>query len=115
MAEFRTKGGDGFRELRRGRIVESPITAHDAEIINACSARWTASIHVVAHVFSEIPVGDFVVAWRVCELLALGTLKGRGPLTRGLNLPNEIRTAVTQDRRAAGRDRRGRDTARGGV
>lgn len=99
-AELRERCGDGFRELRRDRIVELPATAHDDALIDACAGRWTSSTRVVAHVFSEVPVGDFVLSWRVRELLRSGALEGRGART-GLDLPNEIRPAVSNVQRRA--------------
>jgi hypothetical protein len=112
--DLRSERGKGFRELRRNRIVERPIEAHDQDFVAACADGWTSSTLVVARVLSQVPTGDAVLTWRVRELLKAGALEGRGRRTR-LRLPNEIRAAVTEARPAAAKDQRGRDTARRGV
>jgi len=91
--ELQRQSRDGFRDLRAGRIVELPITAHDDALIDACSDGWTSSTLVVADVLSKEPRGDMVLAWRVRELIEEAKLEGRGDMT-GLGLPNEIRRVV---------------------
>jgi hypothetical protein len=94
---LRRHRGDGFRELRRGRVVQLAITAHDEDLIDACSRGWTSSTLVVARVLSHVPTGDVVLSWRVRELVAAGALEGRGRRTR-LGLPNEIRQREIRER-----------------
>lgn len=96
--ELRRKRGDSFRQLRRSRIIELPMTAHDADFTSACAGTWTSSTLAVARVLSQVPTGDAVLSWRVRELLASGVLEGRGRRTR-LGLPNEIRPTVSNPQR----------------
>lgn len=91
--ELRKQRGEGFRELRRSRIIERPIDAHDVDFIAACAGGWTSSTLVIARVLSQVPTGDAVLSWRLRQLLASAALEGRGRRTR-YGLPNEIRAAA---------------------
>lgn len=91
-AELRRQRGDKFRALRRGRIIEQPITIHDRALMRGCAEGWTRSTLVLGRVIADVPAGTTVLSWRVRELLAAGMLKGRGPRTE-FGLPEEIRSA----------------------
>lgn len=87
---LRRQRGDRFRELRRGRIIELPVTVHDEALMRAAKA-WSSPFRGVGRVIDRHPTGDYVLFWRTRELLAAGRLEGRG---RGrLGLPKEVRAA----------------------
>ncbi|AKU98291.1 hypothetical protein AKJ09_04955 [Labilithrix luteola] len=84
-------GTDGFRVLRRERLVELPITVYDDALVIECSG--DCSSLVIARLIAPTPANAAVGSWRIGELLRTGTLEGRGR-RMGWNLPNEIRVPM---------------------
>ena len=88
---LRRRRGDWLRDLRGERITHLPVDAHDGALLDACTdADWTKSARIVGHVLAKYPICDAVAVWRVRELLARGSLEGRGT-NNYLGLPEEVR------------------------
>jgi len=88
--ELRARPDSWFRELSGDEIVHLPVDGYDTRILAECRGTWTGSMLVIGRVLARTPTGDGVLAWRVRELLASGSLEGRGGTNR-VGLPEEVR------------------------
>jgi hypothetical protein len=94
-AELQSRPLDTIRQLSGWRVREHPITLRDHELCAQCGPKWISSTSAIGNILSNLPTGDYVLAWRVRELIAAGVLEGRGPRT-ALGCPAEIRRYFTR-------------------
>lgn len=86
---MRDKPGTWLRSVAGDAVIEKPVTAHDAALLERCREHADAKL-VVASVLAENAVGFSVLCWRVRELVRQGVLEGHGHDAE-LALPAEIR------------------------
>jgi hypothetical protein len=89
--ELRAQSGDWIRVLDGEAIVQLPVTAYDAAIVDACAdGSWTDSLLLTGRIIADNPIGLSLLTWRIRELLGAGALEGRGERNR-IGLPSEVR------------------------
>ena len=89
--ELRGRPGEWVRVLDGESVVHRPITAYDAELLQALrNDEWTRSLKIVGTVLAANAVTGSLLYWRVRELLRAGTLEGRGDENQ-IGLPDEVR------------------------
>jgi len=69
------------------------VDGYDAEILTGCTDSWRKTPRAIGEAMAETFQGDWVIAWRLKQLIAGGRAEGRGEGPFGLG---EVRRAAAR-------------------